>query len=154
MIGITTFLLLADDWILCQSWSLHCQSSRITSLRPYEQIQSIHHFYPYIFQGHLCDFNVTSGDGHLINCHSLILGTLSPFVQDLIHSTSSNNIILPDLTVHEVADFMTFLYTGQYGLKCHLFFLNITVLEPHLQPRKMPSLSLIFLRGYKQGFRS
>ena len=64
-------------------------------------------------QGHLCDFTVASGDGQYINCHSLVLGSLSPLVLDLIKETGSENLILPDFTVTDVASLMTFLYTGQ-----------------------------------------
>ena len=64
-------------------------------------------------QGHLCDFTVASGDGQYKNCHSLVLGLLSPLVLDLIKETGSENLILPDFTVTDVASLMTFLYTGR-----------------------------------------
>ena len=73
------------------------------------------------YQGHLCDFTVASGDGLFINCHSLVLGSLSPLILDLVKETGSQNLMLPDFTVTEVAELMTFVYTGQYDI---VFFNN------------------------------
>lgn len=67
-----------------------------------------------LLQGDLADFSLVSGEGFPVNCHSVMLAALSPFMKNLLVSSKADQMILPDFSVSEVCGLLNFLYTGMY----------------------------------------
>ena len=64
-------------------------------------------------QGPLCDFSVFSMEGDHVNCHLLVIGTLSPYVLNLVKDVEGDCLILPDFSKSDILSFMNLAYTGK-----------------------------------------
>ena len=76
----------------------------------------------YIFhlQGNLADTNLVSGDGTPVNCHTVMLAGLSPFLRQVMASSKGDQVILADFTTSAVCSLLNLLYTGVYVLKLRI----------------------------------
>ena len=70
----------------------------------------------------MCDMCITGAGGSSIKCYSVLIGNLSPLVQDLLKIGQSTQLILPDFTIQDIVNLMNLVYTGEYVL--HNFFLH------------------------------
>ena len=66
-----------------------------------------------VLQGPLCDFKVWSLDGQVVDCHLLALGTLSPFVLNLVEEVGADCLILPDFGKPAILTLMNVVYSGE-----------------------------------------
>jgi hypothetical protein len=70
----------------------------------------------------MCDMCITGAGGSSIKCYSVLIGSLSPLVHDLLKIGQSTQLILPDFTIQDIMNLMNLVYTGEYVL--HNFFLH------------------------------
>ena len=65
-------------------------------------------------QGDLADFNLLSGDGLSVTCHSVMFVGLSKFLSDLVGSCGpgADQVVFPDFTITELCAVVNLLYTG------------------------------------------
>ena len=80
-----------------------------SSVGPRDTYQNIRK-YAFV-QGGLSDLFVESKSGESLNCHTVIVLALNPFVKCLLYS--GDKIILPDFETAEICSLMNFLYTGK-----------------------------------------
>ena len=64
----------------------------------------------------MVDFSFMSGDKLKVNCHSVMVVSLGPFLLDLVRSCAgqADQVIFPDFSIREVCALLNFLYTGMY----------------------------------------
>ena len=83
------------------------ESVRILDINNFIHLQNIYS------QGPLCDFPVFSMEGEHVNCHLVVLGSLSPYVLHLVQQTGGDCLILPDSSIVDIFSFMNIVYSGQ-----------------------------------------
>ena len=72
----------------------------------------------------MCDMCITGAGGSSIKCYSVLIGNLSPLVQDLLKIGQSTQLILPDFTIQDIVNLMNLVYTGEY-VTMHYFLCGL-----------------------------
>ena len=63
-------------------------------------------------QGPLCDFKVYSLGRHQVDYHLLVVGTLSPWLLELVHHVGGDSLILPEFASSDLLSFMNIAYSA------------------------------------------
>jgi hypothetical protein len=69
-----------------------------------------------IIQGDLADFYFMSGEGLQVDCHKVIIASLSPVLLSLLWKSGPNAdlVIFPDFCIDDVCGLLNLIYTGRY----------------------------------------
>ena len=65
-------------------------------------------------QGAFADTSLVSREGTPINCHTVMLAGLSPFLTKVLLDSGGDQVILADHNISATCGLLNFLYTGMY----------------------------------------